>query len=308
MGLPLPCWFWGVSSRCSRPRPVAPPTWAWRSQPPQLFRRVVAEACLCPEPGIPGVRGGVHGLFFSEGAAPVLLRRPLPGLPERALSAPRVRLQSLLLPCRPPVPATKLSALTRHCPGPCHCKYDLLVYFEICELEANGECVPTPCCPCWGWAGAPGAVVQGGPWDRSRRHTVGFLARLTLVSWPGPAPLRRRGPLRFSCSLPSAPWGPRVCSGQASPGSSLSQLHPGSGGPSRRDAVHGDLPAPPGATPCLPSPASSPHPPPPGRLPPDHVLSPGAWQGIQRRITVTLLHETGSHIHWKEVRELVVGE
>lgn len=41
---------------------------------------------------------------------------------------------------------------------------------------------------------------------------------------------------------------------------------------------------------------------------PDRVLSPGARQGIQRRITVTLLHETGSHIRWKEVRELVVGE
>lgn len=37
------------------------------------------------------------------------------------------------------MPATKLSTLTRPCPGPCHCKYDLLVYFEICELEANGE-------------------------------------------------------------------------------------------------------------------------------------------------------------------------
>lgn len=40
----------------------------------------------------------------------------------------------------------------------------------------------------------------------------------------------------------------------------------------------------------------------------DRVLPPGSWQGIQRRITVTLLHETGSHIRWKEVRELVVGE
>uniref|UniRef100_A0A8B9CT42 plus-end-directed kinesin ATPase n=1 Tax=Anser brachyrhynchus TaxID=132585 RepID=A0A8B9CT42_9AVES len=30
-------------------------------------------------------------------------------------------------------------------------------------------------------------------------------------------------------------------------------------------------------------------------------------QGIQRRITVTLVHETGSLIRWKEVRELVVG-
>jgi hypothetical protein len=44
----------------------------------------------------------------------------------------------------------------------------------------------------------------------------------------------------------------------------------------------------------------------PGTISP--VLSPGTLQGIQRRITVTLLHETGSHIRWKEVRELVVGE
>lgn len=43
------------------------------------------------------------------------------------------------LSCHPAVPATKLSTLARPCPGPCHCKYDLLVYFEICELEANGE-------------------------------------------------------------------------------------------------------------------------------------------------------------------------
>lgn len=49
-----------------------------------------------------------------------------------------VSLHPCLLPV-PPVPATKLSTLTRPCPGPCHCKYDLLVYFEICELEANGE-------------------------------------------------------------------------------------------------------------------------------------------------------------------------
>lgn len=52
---------------------------------------------------------------------------------------PHVLLQRPPLPCHPPVPATKLSSLTRPCPGPSHCKYDLLVYFEICELEANGE-------------------------------------------------------------------------------------------------------------------------------------------------------------------------
>uniref|UniRef100_A0A8C0X7R3 plus-end-directed kinesin ATPase n=1 Tax=Castor canadensis TaxID=51338 RepID=A0A8C0X7R3_CASCN len=90
----------------------------------------------------------------------------------------------------PPVPATKLSTLTRPCPGPCHCKYDLLVYFEICELEANGDYIP--------------AVVD---------HRGGMPCMGTFL------------------------------------------LH----------------------------------------------------QGIQRRITVTLLHETGSHIRWKEVRELVVG-
>lgn len=32
------------------------------------------------------------------------------------------------------------------------------------------------------------------------------------------------------------------------------------------------------------------------------------FQGIQRRITVTLIHEKGSELHWKDVRELVVGE
>ncbi|TRZ03736.1 hypothetical protein DNTS_009734, partial [Danionella cerebrum] len=31
-------------------------------------------------------------------------------------------------------------------------------------------------------------------------------------------------------------------------------------------------------------------------------------QGIQRRITVTLIHEKGSELHWKDVRELVVGQ
>lgn len=49
------------------------------------------------------------------------------------------------------------------------------------------------------------------------------------------------------------------------------------------------------------------------RLLPGAVLTiislwPGGSQGIQRRITVTLVHETGSLIHWKEVRELVVGK
>lgn len=31
-------------------------------------------------------------------------------------------------------------------------------------------------------------------------------------------------------------------------------------------------------------------------------------QGIQRRIRVTIAHETGNDIEWKEVKELVIGE
>ncbi|KAK3556518.1 hypothetical protein QTP70_008288 [Hemibagrus guttatus] len=44
-----------------------------------------------------------------------------------------------VMPLSKPVPATKLTTLTRPTAGPCHCKYDLMVFFEICELEANGE-------------------------------------------------------------------------------------------------------------------------------------------------------------------------
>uniref|UniRef100_A0A8C4FGG1 KIF1A n=1 Tax=Catagonus wagneri TaxID=51154 RepID=A0A8C4FGG1_9CETA len=120
-------------------------------------------------------------------------QHPFPPLCKDVLSPlrPSRRHFPRVMPLSKPVPATKLSALTRHCPGPCHCKYDLLVYFEICELEANGDYIP--------------AVVD---------HRGGVPCVGTFL------------------------------------------LH----------------------------------------------------QGIQRRITVTLLHETGSHIHWKEVRELVVGE
>ncbi|XP_061096808.1 kinesin-like protein KIF1A isoform X10 [Conger conger] len=95
-----------------------------------------------------------------------------------------------VMPLSKPVPATKLTTLTRPTAGPCHCKYDLMVFFEICELEANGDYIP--------------AVVD---------HRGGM-----------------------------------PCHGSF-------MLH----------------------------------------------------QGIQRRITVTIVHETGSDIEWKEVRELVVG-
>ncbi|CAH6791962.1 Kif1a [Phodopus roborovskii] len=119
-------------------------------------------------------------------------QHPFPPLCKDVLSPlrPSRRHFPRVMPLSKPVPATKLSAMTRPSPGPCHCKYDLLVYFEICELEANGDYIP--------------AVVD---------HRGGMPCMGTFL------------------------------------------LH----------------------------------------------------QGIQRRITVTLLHETGSHIRWKEVRELVVG-
>ncbi|KAM9795992.1 kinesin-like protein KIF1A isoform 4-T4 [Syngnathus typhle] len=47
-----------------------------------------------------------------------------------------------VMPLSKPVPATKLTAVARPQVGPCHCKYDLMVFFEICELEANGDYLP----------------------------------------------------------------------------------------------------------------------------------------------------------------------
>lgn len=38
------------------------------------------------------------------------------------------------------------------------------------------------------------------------------------------------------------------------------------------------------------------------------ILSLFLLQGLQRRITVTIVHESGNDIEWKEVRELVVGK
>ncbi|XP_069006991.1 kinesin-like protein KIF1A isoform X2 [Embiotoca jacksoni] len=95
-----------------------------------------------------------------------------------------------VMPLSKPVPATKLTAMTRPQAGPCHCKYDLMVFFEICELEANGDYIP--------------AVVD---------HRGGMPCHGTFL------------------------------------------LH----------------------------------------------------QGLQRRITVTIVHESGGDMDWKEVRELVVG-
>uniref|UniRef100_A0A3Q2CT70 Uncharacterized protein n=1 Tax=Cyprinodon variegatus TaxID=28743 RepID=A0A3Q2CT70_CYPVA len=50
--------------------------------------------------------------------------------------------QPFLPLCKDVMPATKLKAMTRPQAGPCHCKHDLMVFFEICELEANGDYIP----------------------------------------------------------------------------------------------------------------------------------------------------------------------
>ncbi|XP_043984565.1 kinesin-like protein KIF1A isoform X12 [Gambusia affinis] len=47
-----------------------------------------------------------------------------------------------VMPLSKPVPATKLKAMARPQAGPRHCRYDLMVFFEICELEANGDYIP----------------------------------------------------------------------------------------------------------------------------------------------------------------------
>ncbi|XP_073810227.1 kinesin-like protein KIF1A isoform X35 [Danio rerio] len=119
-------------------------------------------------------------------------KQPFPALCKDLISPlrPCRRQFPRVMPLSKPVPATKLTALTRPTAGPCHCKYDLMVFFEICELEANGDYIP--------------AVVD---------HRVGMPCHGTFM------------------------------------------LH----------------------------------------------------QGIQRRVTVTMVHETGRDIDWKEVRELVVG-
>ncbi|XP_064808707.1 kinesin-like protein KIF1A isoform X5 [Oncorhynchus masou masou] len=120
-------------------------------------------------------------------------RQPFPALCKDLISSPLRpcrRQFPKVMPLSKPVPATKLTTLLRPTAGPCHCKYDLMVFFEICELEASGDYVP--------------AGVD---------HRGGMPCHGTFM------------------------------------------LH----------------------------------------------------QGIQRRITVTIVHETGGDIEWKDVRELVVG-
>ncbi|KAM9761870.1 kinesin-like protein KIF1A isoform 15-T17 [Menidia menidia] len=57
------------------------------------------------------------------------------------LPAPPISICSVIK-AQKPVPATKLKAMTRPQAGTCHCKYDLMVFFEICELEATGDYIP----------------------------------------------------------------------------------------------------------------------------------------------------------------------
>uniref|UniRef100_A0A667X792 plus-end-directed kinesin ATPase n=1 Tax=Myripristis murdjan TaxID=586833 RepID=A0A667X792_9TELE len=119
-------------------------------------------------------------------------KQPFPPLCKDLISPlrPTRRQFPRVMPLSKPVPATKLSTLTRSTAGPCHSKYDLMVFFEICELEASGDYIP--------------AVVD---------HRGGMPCHGTFL------------------------------------------LH----------------------------------------------------QGIQRRIAVTIAHETGNDIEWKEVKELVIG-
>nr|XP_046155838.1 kinesin-like protein KIF1A isoform X12 [Oncorhynchus gorbuscha] len=120
-------------------------------------------------------------------------KQPFPALCKDLISSPLRpcrRQFPKVMPLSKPVPATKLTTLMRPTAGPCHCKYDLMVFYEICELEASGDYVP--------------AGVD---------HRGGMPCHGTFM------------------------------------------LH----------------------------------------------------QGIQRRVTVTIVHETGGDIKWKDVRELVVG-
>uniref|UniRef100_A0AAV2JVA7 plus-end-directed kinesin ATPase n=1 Tax=Knipowitschia caucasica TaxID=637954 RepID=A0AAV2JVA7_KNICA len=71
-------------------------------------------------------------------------KQPFPPLCKDLISPlrPSRRQFPRVMPLSKPVPATKLSTLTRSTAGPCHAKYDLMAFFEVCELEANGEYIP----------------------------------------------------------------------------------------------------------------------------------------------------------------------
>ncbi|MBZ3888049.1 Kinesin-like protein KIF1A [Sciurus carolinensis] len=244
-------------------------------------------------------------------------QHPFPPLCKDVLSPlrPSRRHFPRVMPLSKPVPATKLSTLTRPCPGPCHCKYDLLVYFEICELEANGDFIHrhdeafsteplknTGRGPPLGFYHVQNIAVE------VTRSFIEYIRSQPIVfevfghyqQHPFP-PLCKDvlSPLR-----PSRRHFPRVMPlSKPVPATKLSTLTRPCPGPChcKYDLLvyfeiceleaNGDyIPAVVdhrGGMPCMGT----------------FLLH----QGIQRRITVTLLHETGSHIRWKEVRELVVG-
>ncbi|XP_068136765.1 kinesin-like protein KIF1A isoform X12 [Hyperolius riggenbachi] len=70
-------------------------------------------------------------------------QHPFPPLCKDVLSPLRSsrRLLPRVMPLSKPVPATKLRQRVPST-GQCHCKYDLMTYFQICELEANGDYIP----------------------------------------------------------------------------------------------------------------------------------------------------------------------
>ncbi|XP_063298465.1 kinesin-like protein KIF1A isoform X4 [Pelobates fuscus] len=71
-------------------------------------------------------------------------QHPFPPLCKDVLSPLRSsrRLLPRVMPLSKPVPATKLTKQQVPSTGQCHCKYDLMAFFQICELEANGDYIP----------------------------------------------------------------------------------------------------------------------------------------------------------------------
>ncbi|XP_056420667.1 kinesin-like protein KIF1A isoform X2 [Hyla sarda] len=71
-------------------------------------------------------------------------QHPFPPLCKDVLSPLRScrRLVPKVMPLSKPVPATKLTRQRVPSTGQCHCKYDLMAFFQICELEANGDYIP----------------------------------------------------------------------------------------------------------------------------------------------------------------------
>lgn len=115
--------------------------------------------------------------------------------------------------------------MTRPQAGPCHSKYDLMVFFEICELEANGE-----------WVSHPSHVFLCLEWfGRAVHEIIVFRNKYSYpeelwITWKSPALLIAGTWAHLWCLFSSA----------------SSQLHPCSGGPQGRNALSWHIPAAPG--------------------------------------------------------------